>query len=446
MKKVLVLGAGYVARPFVDYLLENTDFELTIADVLLEQAQRVAAGRGRTTARPLDIREADKLDQLIEASDLAISLLPHTFHYQVARACLKLQTSLITASYATEEIRALDADAQKSGVLILKEMGLDPGIDHMSAMQIIDGIKSAGGQIRSFKSYCGGLAAPEANTNPWQYKFSWSPRGVLQAAQSGAKFLANGKQLDIKNAEMPAHTWPLQIGEFDFEAYPNRDSLAYIKRYGLQGIESLVRCTLRFPGWVQSMAALREIGFFDTKAQVVSKGQTRGDFLRKILKIASNKPLADVYGERAGTYWTAEVAARFEWLGLFEESLVENHDKAISALDFLVNLMIEKMSFGKNERDMIVLHHEFIYENSGEIFRNLSSLVEYGEPGGASAMARTVAYPAAIAARAFLEGRINLTGVHIPVLPEIYRPVLAELEQCGIKFSEQIEKVSGAGF
>ncbi len=442
MKKILVLGAGYVARPLVDYLLENTDFELTVADVLLQQAQRVTAGRARTTACALDIREEEKVRQLIDDSNLTVSLLPHVFHYQIATACLESKTTLITASYATEDIRALDAEAKKNGILILKEMGLDPGIDHMSAMQIIDDIKSSGGRIRSFKSYCGGLAAPEANTNPWHYKFSWSPRGVLQAAQSSAKYRRGNQMIVIENSEMPQHTWPLQIGTFDLEAYPNRDSLAYIKRYGLAGIETLVRCTLRFPGWISSMAALRQVGFFNTTPFSTSQYHTRPELLHALLQIPAGQSLKGEIKKRAGRFWTAANEDRFTWLGLFDEAIGENPPQHQSALDFLVNLMIDKMSFAENERDMIVLHHDFVYEKEGEAYNHLSTLIEYGQPGASSAMARTVAFPAAIAAHVFLAGKIKLTGVHIPVLPEIYTPVLAELKKCGIAFSERIEKLA----
>ncbi|KAA3618698.1 MAG: saccharopine dehydrogenase [Calditrichaeota bacterium] len=441
MKKILVLGAGYVAQPLVNYLLKNTQFELVVADVHLEQAERVSGNRARTQAVSLDIRENEKLEQLIEQTDLAISLLPYTLHLQIAKACIKFRTPLITASYVTPEIRKLDTEAKEAGIVILKEMGLDPGIDHMSAMQVIDKIKADGGKISSFKSYCGGLAAPEANTNPWRYKFSWSPKGVLLAAQNGAKFFDKNQIVDVENDRMWEQTWPLQVDKFNLEAYPNRDSLPYISRYKLEGIETLVRCTLRFPGWVKTMAALREIGFFDSESQKSAEKLSRDKLLRQLLHIPNGTGLRQIFKERAGQFWTEEIEERFDWLGLFENTPENRHNENTSAIDFLVSLMIEKMSFAKNERDMVVLHHDFIYEKAGIRHNWLSSLIEYGRPDGTSAMARTVAYPAAIAARFILEGTINLSGVQIPVLPQIYNPVLQELTNQGIHFSDINKKI-----
>lgn len=441
MKKMLVLGAGYVARPFVDYILENSNFELIVADVDVQHAQRVTQNRERTYVEALDIRENEKLEGLIGKANLVISLLPYEFHYQVAQACVKLKKSLITASYITPEISALDTAAKDAGVLILKEMGLDPGLDHMSAMHIIDKIKRDKGTIISFKSYCGGLAAPEANTNPWKYKFSWSPRGVLKAAQNGAKFLAENQILEVLNRDMLQQTDLLQIGPFDLEAYPNRDSMPYIDRYGLQGIETLVRYTLRFPGWVKTMAALREIGLADDKMVSVSNELGRSELLRTLLNIPVSDNLLNVCRQRAGEYWDKEVAERLTWLGLFDDELEKVSTKQISAMDYLVSRMIKTMSFAENERDMILLHHDFLFTKNGAAYRWESTLTEFGIPGGASAMAQTVAFPAAIAARYILEDTINLTGVHLPVLPEIYNPVLEELQHQGMVFSEHIKKM-----
>ena len=434
MKKVLVLGAGHVARPLVDYLHKFENFELTVADISMQNAAALCQNHARSKAIVLDIENDPTISDHIFQSDVVISLLPYSYHPIVARLCISGKTALVTASYMTPEIEQLDAEAKAAGIIILKEMGLDPGIDHMSAMQIIDDVQNRGGKMISFKSYCGGLPAPEADTNPWHYKFSWSPLGVLLAARNDARYLFEKKEVNIANDDMLHFTESLMLENLALEAYPNRDSIGYIRRYHLPEISTMIRYTLRYPGWVRSMQALKKIGFLDDK--IVPETGQKSD-LHTLFQLSVYKDLKMYYDYAAGELWNQDVATRFEWLGLFDTHFDNPGGRAVSPLDMLTRRMARRMGYMKNERDMILLHHEFIYELDRRMIRRTSTLSDYGQPGGDSAMARTVGLPVAIGARLILENKIDRSGVLLPLTADIYAPVLIELKRLGIRFQER---------
>lgn len=436
MNRVLVLGAGLVARPLVRYLLDK-GFRVTVASRTSSKAEALVEGHPQGEALAFDItREADRLDELTGRSDLVVSLLPYIYHVQVARACLRQRRHLVTTSYVKDEMRALDAAAREAGLLFLNEIGLDPGIDHMSAMRTIDRVHRAGGEIKAFRSYCGGLPAPEANDNPLGYKFSWSPRGVVLAGRNDARYLENGRVVEVPNARLFATHYLVWVdGLGDFEAYPNRDSLPYIDLYNIPETETMYRGTLRNLGWCDVMQKLNQLGYLSLDEDPSLPGKT----FRQVMAERIAKPdTADLKTDLAAFLNVSPnsgVMMALEWLGLLDEQPVP---KRTTLLDILADQMLRKMPYREGERDMVVLVHDFVAKYPDRSERIISTLIDFGVPGGDTAMARTVALPAAIACRLILEREIQLTGVHIPVLPEIYEPVLEELQQLGIELEERV--------
>jgi len=435
MSRILVLGAGLVARPLVQYLLDQPDFQVTVASRTVEKARALIGDRPNGRALAFDIeREPERLDDLVAQADLAVSMLPYIHHLQVAHACLRHRRHLVTTSYVKDEMRALDSAARQAGVLFLNEIGLDPGIDHMSAMRIIDRVHASGGRVVSFRSYCGGLPAPEANTNPFGYKFSWSPRGVLLAGRNDARYLEDGQVVEVPNRRLFAtrHTVPVE-GVGDLEAYPNRDSLPYIQLYGIPEARTMYRGTLRYPGWCETWQKFVELGLLDLTEREDLTGMTYRQLLAHLIGRPETSDLRRDLAVHLNIPADSPILDRFEWLGLFRDDPLPPER---TILDVLAVRMQEKLQYAPGERDMVVLLHDFVAEYPDRRERIRSWLVDFGIPHGDTAMARTVGLPAAIATRLILQGVIRLTGVHIPVLPEIYRPVLAELEERGIRVQE----------
>jgi saccharopine dehydrogenase (NADP+, L-glutamate forming) len=436
MKKVLILGAGLVAGPLVKYLLEQPDFAVTVADVEAGRAAKLVGGHPRGTAEVLDIADRAALASAIGRADLVVSMVPYTFHPLVAELAIEQGRPMVTASYVSPAMRELDARAKSRGVILLNELGLDPGIDHMEAMRVIHEVHDVGGSVLGFTSWCGGLPAPEANTNPFGYKFSWSPRGVLLASKNSAQFLKDGRIVTIPAAELFVHPETIGIpGLGAFEGYPNRDSVSYREIYGIPEALTVFRGTLRYPGWCETIRKMVELGLLDDTPKDRS-GSTFLGLMKELSQAASGADVRAAVASRLGLEAGSPVVPRLEWLGLFEERALPVTKG--SALDNLAVLMIEKLRYEAGERDMIVLQHEFLTRTeSGRTERIVSTLIDYGIPGGDSSMSRTVGLPAAIGARLVLEGRIGLTGVHVPVHPEIYGPILEELEALGIRFEEK---------
>ncbi len=441
MKSVLVLGAGLVTRPLVRYLLEQPDFKVIVASRTVSKAEKLVDGHSRGEARQLLVQEEDHLKDLISQSDLVISLVPWTYHPVVAKHCLELAKHLITTSYVKEAMQDLDRQVRDKNLLFLNEIGLDPGIDHMSAIKIIHGVEDRGGKIVSFYSYCGGLPAPEANTNPFGYKFSWSPRGVVLAGKNTGRYLKEGREVNVPSEDLFTHTWTIEIESIgELTAYPNRDSIPYIDTYGLKDAKSMFRGTLRNPGWCETWKKFVDLGLLDEQERSGWQGKTYADFTRTLVK----KPTGNLRADLAKQFEIPENSAildRFEWLGLLDDDPLPVESG--SPLDILAGRLLEKMPYEPGERDMIVLHHEFIaeYPDLPAKEKITSTLIDFGIPNGDSAMSRTVSLPAAVAAKMVLHGKIKATGVHIPVLPEIYEPVLKELEDLGITFKERTTKL-----
>lgn len=438
MSRILVLGAGLVARPLVQYLLDRPDFQVTVASRTVEKARALIGDHPNGQALAFDIeREPDRLDDLVAQADLAVSMLPYIHHLRVAQACLRHRRHLVTTSYVKDEMRAMDGAARQAGVLFLNEIGLDPGIDHMSAMRIIDRVHANGGQVVSFRSYCGGLPAPEANTNPFGYKFSWSPRGVLLAGRNDARYLEEGEVVEIPNRRLFATRHPVTVeGVGDLEAYPNRDSLPYIQLYGIPEARTMYRGTLRYPGWCETWQKFVELGLLDLTEREDLLGMTYRQLLAHLIGRPETSDLRRDLAVHLDLPEGSPILDRFEWLGLLSDDPLPPQR---TILDILAVRMQEKLQYASGERDMVVLLHDFGVEYPDRRERIRSWLIDFGVPHGDTAMARTVGLPAAIATRLILQGVIRLTGVHIPVLPEIYGPVLAELEEQGIRVEERAE-------
>ena len=435
MKRVLILGAGLVARPLVRYLLDQPEFEVEVASRTVSKAEKLVEGHPRGVAKELNLKSDEALKGEVARADIVISMVPYAFHPKVAQLCIEHKKPMVTTSYVSEAMKKLDGDAKKAGIILLNELGLDPGIDHMEAMRVIHEIRDRGGRLRSFVSFCGGLPAPEANTNPFGYKFSWSPVGVLLAGKNSAEFLMDGEKVTIP-AEKLFESYSLRTieGLGTFEGYPNRNSVPYAKLYGVPETKTMLRGTLRNLGWCETIRTLVRLGALDQEEKDWT-GLTYAGLLRKLLGTRA-KDVRKVLSERLGLHPGLAVFRRLEWLGLFSEEPLPLQKG--SALDILGARMIDKLSFAEGERDMIILQHEFIAVYPGNRKeKTISTLVDYGIPHGDSSMARTVGLPAAIGTRMILEGKITETGVHIPVLPDIYKPILEELKNLAIAFKEK---------
>jgi saccharopine dehydrogenase-like NADP-dependent oxidoreductase len=434
MKNILVLGAGMVSKPLVVHLLKS-GFQVKVASRTVSKAEALIQGYSHCSAEALNVDDEKNLDRLLSACDLAISLVPYTHHVQIANLCLKHKKHLVTTSYVSRAMQDLDQAAKSAGLCFLNEIGLDPGIDHMSAMRIIHHVQQQGGKIVSFQSYCGGLPAMRNNNNPFGYKFSWSPRGVVMAGRNSGQYLQNGKVLFIPSKDLFKNYEIIDIeGVGSFEAYTNRNALPYQELYGLKDAQTIFRGTLRNIGWCNTMKKASELGLFDDTLREDLSSLTCQELIMKLIGAQESSDLIADTAKFLGLEKHDTVIKKFIWLGLFDSLPLP---KETNVMDIFCNLLQKKLVFKDNELDLIVLYHRFIahYKNKRQLITSL--LVDEGIPNGDSAMSRTVSLPAAIAAVMILQGKINLPGVHIPVQAAIYNPVLDQLTGTGLKFIEK---------
>jgi saccharopine dehydrogenase (NADP+, L-glutamate forming) len=442
MKNVVVFGAGLVAGAHVKYLLEH-GYRVTVASRTVGKARELAGDHPNGRAIAFDIeKEGDsRLGEIVAQHDLAVSLLPFIYHPRVARACLRAGKHMVTTSYVKDEMRALDGQAKKVGVTLLNEVGVDPGIDHMTAMKIIHRVQKNGGEITSFTSYCGGLPAPEANTNPFGYKFSWSPRGVLLASKNAARFRQDGQLVEIPGSDLFEHYWtvPVEVeGKLiNFEGYPNRDSLPYAETYGITSTRTMFRGTLRNVGWCATIKKFVELGLLDEAERDDLAGLTCAQFLAKLVGKKSAADLKAGLAARLNIAPDSFIIGNMEWLGLLSDQPLPAGPK--SPVDIMTATMLSKMQYAPGERDMLILQHEFLAEYPGRKEKITSTMIDFGIPHGDTSMNRAVGLPAAVGARLILEGKLTLAGVLVPVIPEVYEPVLEELQRLGIHFDEKTQ-------
>jgi saccharopine dehydrogenase (NADP+, L-glutamate forming) len=433
-RKVLVLGAGLVARPLLHHLLTH-HLLVHVATDDVERATRLMGEHPRGSVSCVDARSVLDLAPLAAESDIIVSLLPAELNVPVARVAISEHRPLVTTSYASPEMWDLDREAKAAGVLLLNEMGLDPGIDHMSAAATVRRLQDAGGRIVNFLSCCGGFPAADANTNPWGYKFAWRPRAVMLAGLRAACYMKDGIEVRIPGGDIFGHSWSFEVdGVGVFEVYPNGDATRYIEPYGLAGASGVFRGTLRYPGWCATMHAAARLGLFDTDSKIWPAGTTYNDFVSRLLPGTGGSALRRA-AAFLGVSEDSEVLARLEWAGLFSDRPLP--EREASPLDIFSNRLAKLMRYQPGERDQVLLKHVLTVQypdGSREEVRE--QLVELGDPWGDTAMARTVSLAAGIGTRLVAEGDIEAVGVQIPALREIYEPVLEELGYLGLSPTE----------
>jgi saccharopine dehydrogenase-like NADP-dependent oxidoreductase len=442
MKKVLILGAGLVARPAVRYLLSLPELAVLVADQEMEKAQKIVGDHSRGIAIQLDITDSARLHNLVADADIVISLLPWTFHPRVARLCLELRKHLVTASYVKEEMRAMDADVRAKGLIFLNEVGVDPGLDHMSAMQIIDRVRGEGGTVDSFFSYCGGLPALESNNNPLGYKFSWSPEGAMLAATNDGRYLEYGKEIEVPGSKLFEHYWLKSVpGAGVFEAYVNRDALPYIELYGLTGVSGMYRGTLRNIGYCETWDFFKKLGLLNQQMKFDTNEVSPREILCNIVRCDQLGDLRVAIAAHLEIPVHGLTLKKLEWLGLLSDRKPQLG--TVSVFEMFAHTLKNRLVYGEGEMDLLVMHHEFevLYPDQPRQ-RIQSTLIDSGIPGGETSMSRTVGYPVGIAAGLIASGKIDLTGVHIPIHPQIYEPILAECEHKRIRFIERRSTLS----
>lgn len=437
MKQILLLGAGLTAAPLVRYFLARRDVRLLIASLEFSRIEPLLADYpDRATLIPADVTDESVLRSLIREADLVISLVPATLLPLVCRLAVEGRRPVVSTSYASPEVRALDESARRAGVLLLNEMGFDPGIDHMAAMRTIRSIRSGGGKITRFMSAAGGFPAPDANNNPWGYKFAWSPRAVVMAGRNDARYLRHGEVVEIPGPELFQHKWAYQIeSQGVFEVYPNRDALHYRDAYELNHAEGVFRGTIRYQGWCATMNAAAKLGLFDVTPREWPAGTTYADVTFRNVTTRTGASIADL-AAFAEVDRDSPVITRLEWAGLLSDRHVEM-PKA-SPLDLFVGRLEKLMRYEPGERDMVALQHHFEAQfPDGHREEIRGGIIAFGEAWGDTAMSRLVSLPAAIAAMLVLEGRLDASGVMIPTVPEIYIPVFDELAELGVEVKEQ---------
>ncbi len=437
MKRVAVLGAGFVSKPAVDYFIERCGYEVLVTSLVQSEAERLIGNRPGGSALALTIANGDLLDQIVGDADLVLSMVPPAMHLPVAEACMKHRKPMVTTSYVSPQMAALDATCRQREVLILNEIGEDPGLDNMSTKRLIDHTRAAGGQVVQVHSFGAGLPAFEDNDNPMGYKFSWSPMGVILAAQAPAAYIEKGRVVHVPGTELFQHCRRVAIeGVGTFETYPNRDCTQYLDGLGLSGDISFFRGILRNPGWCQTMRGLAALQLFDTTVERDFSDTTYAAFTARCM---GAKHPEDIVAKTA-RFLDAEVdsalVGRLKWLGFFEDQPVVR-TKGTNA-DILVDMMVRKMSYAPQEKDMVIIHNELLATFPHGQEKRAATLLVEGEPNGDSAMSRAVSLPAAIASRLILEGKIAMKGVRRPIHKTIYQPVLEEMDAFGFRFNDTI--------
>lgn len=500
MKHILLFGAGKSATVLIDYLKNlaiEQNYKVTVADGFLENAQSKVGNHSLAKAVQADVNNNEQRKKLIKSADVVISLLPPALHYLVAVDCLEYGKHLLTASYVDEKIKALSSAIEDKKLLFLCEMGLDPGIDHMSAMQLIHRIKALGGIVTSFKSHCGGLVAPESDDNPWHYKISWNPRNVVLAGKAGAVYKESGEEKQVGYEELFTAGSTVNVNDMPFTYYPNRDSLSYIPVYNLEDTATFIRTTLRHPDFCFGWKNIVDLKLTDETTQYDTDGMTLADFFKlhfdkynfsawlnemlstrltfakdlmdNLVKLMEAEQELDKQGAAAdesimlvneeGELDTLDVdkvkdqaaaalavkmheanltLKQLFFFGLDSEEVINKG--MCSAADVLQFILEKRLALQDSDKDMVIMLHEIEYEANEQFNYVKSSLVVKGDDNIHTAMAKTVGLPLGIAAKLLLEGKLNITGLQIPIQPSIYTPVLEELEKHGVAFEETLEE------
>lgn len=441
-RKILIIGAGRSASSLIKYLLDKAEVEklkIVVADLSLELAQNKTKGHPHAIPMALDIKKASQRKEAIKAADLVISMLPASMHLPVAKDCLSYGKHLVTASYISPELKALNEKVSEKGLVFMNEIGLDPGIDHMSAKQIIDRIKDNGGKMILFESFCGGLVAPESDDNLWNYKFTWNPRNVVVAGQGGAaKFIQEGKYKYIPYQKLFRRTEILNIDGYGrFEGLPNRDSLKYREAYGLEDIDTMYRGTIRRVGYSKAWNVFVQLGATDDSYIMENtKDMTYREFINSFLPYHPYDSIETKLRHYLQIDQDDILWEKLEELEIFS-SKKKVGLKNVTPAQILEKILSEKWTLKNEDKDMILMLHKFGFEKDGNKHQIESSMVVKGKDQTFTAMSDTVGLPVAIASLKILNGIIKTPGVQLPITPEVYNPILKELETYGISFTEK---------
>jgi saccharopine dehydrogenase-like NADP-dependent oxidoreductase len=418
----------------VEYLLRN-NFRLMVASPMKDRADEMIKGNPLGSSLDWSMDDPAMLEKLIAEYDITVSLLPYKYHSDVATICLRHGKCLVTTSYIQPDMLELDESAKKAGILFLNEIGLDPGIDHMSAMKIIDHIHNEGGKVEEFYSLCGALPAPENADNPLRYKFSWSPKGVILASRNSALYLKKGRRVCIEPVDLFKDRFNYRFqGSGDLDVYPNRDSISYIDIYGIHESKTMYRGTFRYKGWCEALDTMKRLNMLDDSVKNYHN-KSYADFLAEMAGVEV-KDLKINLGRRLGVSLKSVAIQSLDFLGFFSDEKLQYHET--TPFEITSDRMIKKMLLSENERDMVILQHIVLAsypDGRREVIK--SSMLDYGSPSTNTSIARTVAFPAAIAVKMILENKIEVSGVMRPVIPQIYNPVLDELKSLGIEMKEE---------
>ncbi len=444
MKRILLFGAGKSTTCLIDYMvkeLKKNDWYLIVCDADPDLAKSKIGSAENANAVSINVEDEYSRKNLVRSADIVISMLPPTLHFLIAKDCIEFSKNLLTASYVDENIKSLEKEISDKKLLFLCEMGLDPGIDHMSAMKMIHSIQEKGGIINSFVSHCGGLIAPESDNNPWHYKITWNPRNIVLAGKDGAEYLEVNKNITV-SYKLVFKNSPIVnlIADYPLCWYPNRDSLHYIDLYGLQEISTFIRTTLRHPAFCRGWNKIVNMKFTATDDfESIKNCKTFADWLTvKTSPYFTNKDWNNYLQLYLTDSFRNEFDRQMVFLGLrSKEPLPDNFKNSADILQYLLE---RKLAMSEDDKDMIVMLHELGYEIGNKKYEVRSSLIVKGKDRLKTAMAKTVGLPLGIATKLILQNKIKITGLHIPIVPEIYEPVLAELEEHGIIFNENETK------
>lgn len=447
MKKILVLGAGQSTSYLISSLLaraQGLDWFVTVCDRNSDLASERVLGHSRGQAVVLDANDPSTRASILKGSDVVVNMLTRPYQYPVAIDCLNNQAHMLTASYEDPKVRGLDTEAHRKGVLILNEMGLDPGIDHMIAMSMIQKVHNQGGIVSSLRSYGGGLPAPEEEANPLRYAITWNPRNVLMAGEDGAMYKEGGKFKLLPFHAVFERTWTVEVeGVGTLEAYPNRDSLTYEAVLGLRKTSTIIRGTLRYPGWCETWQQIIRLGLANEALRMTNlKNMSYAELTEMCLPPSEKRvPLEQQVAGYLGISMKGRIMDNLRYLGLFSAEKIGNDAETVSQA--MLHLVRNKLRMPPGARDVVILMHkmEVEYPDEGKTEKLVSTMIEYGIAGGGTAIARTVGLPIAIAIELLLTGRLQITGCRIPTHPAIYEPVLMRLKDEGLVIRETVETV-----
>ncbi|MBT4728543.1 MAG: hypothetical protein HOB88_08915 [Bacteroidetes bacterium] len=436
MKTITIIGAGMMVKPMVDYFIEKENYRINLLDRFVDKAIGIKANRPECEAIEWLNNDTDLLDSVIERSDIVISMVPKPVHIVIATSCLKYKKSMVTASYEVPALMDLKSEVDKQGILILSELGEVPGIDHFGTQMLLEQIKEENGRVLSINSYGSGIPSFESNNNPMGYKFSWDPLTVFVAAQTPAAYFKDGKKIFVPGDKLFENFWYVDIEDLGiFETYANKDVEKYIEPFGLDKNISFYRGLLRYSGYCNNMRYMEELGLFKSDQKNDYSNTTFLQFTCALVNASSDENIEKKVAEYLNLDINSDFIHRMKWLGLFDD--VQIPLEIGSNLNVLLNRMLQRMSYAKGEKDMIILHIEIIAEFEGGVKeKRIATMVAKGIPYGDTAMSRVVALPTAIASRLIVDGKIKAKGLRMPPnMPELFKPALAELKEHGLEFT-----------